>query len=130
MMPIFTRIAVIVLLPLILAGCGFGNHYKQAKPVAEQFLNQMQAHQFSAAYKLVSPKSQAAFGLQSWQTAWQTIEQKKGAVQSWKLGSLQVSKNYADFHYQLQCANGVATYSIRVVQVSNQWRIGGVKYKY
>ncbi|HEX8237145.1 MAG TPA: hypothetical protein VF600_14400 [Abditibacteriaceae bacterium] len=119
-----------MLAAFVLSGCSFTSSIKQAQPVAENFLRQMQAHRFGSAYNLVSPTAQKASPAQIWQKDWQTIEQKQGVVQGWHLHSFRVSTEYADLHYQLHCAKGTAMYSFRLVPVDSQWRINGARSQY
>jgi hypothetical protein len=124
--------SLLVLLATQLSGCNASAGIKPSQATCNQFLTQMQAHQFGAAYGLLSSKCKAVTTAQQMQNYWDLVNKNRGKVQSWTQQGFQVYSgtggSSVQLGYALKCANGSSGVNFTCVDENGKWLIQGFNF--
>lgn len=126
--------SLLVLLSAQLSGCDILTAGVQPSQVtSNQFLTQMKAHKFSAAYTLLSPTCKAGTTVQQMQNYWDLVEKNRGKVQSWTQQGIRVNTSPSgdrsiNLTYALQCAKGTSGAQFICVDENGKWLIQGFNF--
>jgi hypothetical protein len=120
-------LAVFLTLAVHLCGCNPTQGLKPSQTTANQFLQQMQARQFSQAHQLLSTKAKAVTTQQQLQDLWDFMEKSKGPIKSWTLAGAHfytgTGGSNVQLGYKLQCERGSGGVKFLVVPENENWLI-------
>jgi hypothetical protein len=128
----FGACSLLVLLAAQLSGCSASGGIQPSQATCNQFLTQMQAHQFGAAYNSLSSKCKAVTNAQQIQNLWELVEKNKGKIQSWTQQGYRVnagtSGSSVQLGYALKCAKSSSGATFSCVEENNKWLIQGFNF--
>jgi len=123
---------LLILFAVQLSGCSASKGVQPSQVTCNQFLQKMQAHQFSAAYGLLSSKCKTVTTQQQMQNYWDLVEKNRGKVQSWTQQGFQVYSgtggSSVNLGYALKCANGNSGVTFSCVEENGKWLIQGFNF--
>ena len=124
--------SLLILLAAQLSGCSASKGIQPSQATSNQFLTQMKARQFSAAYGLLSSKCKAVTTAQQMQNYWDLVEKNRGKVQSWSQQGVNVyagtGGSSVTLTYGLQCAKGASGVRFVCVDENGKWLIQGFNF--
>lgn len=121
-----------ILLLLHLGGCSATNGIQPSQAMCVQFLQKMQGHQFTAAYKLLNKDCKAVTTQQQMQNYWDLVEKNRGPVQSIVFQNFSIFASTGGSHitnnYGLVCKNGRSAVTFTCVEENGAWLIQGFNF--
>jgi hypothetical protein len=123
-----------VLFAIHLSGCSVTKGIKPSELATTQFLQKMQAHNYPAAYQLLSSKCKAITTAQAMSSYWVMLEKNEGKAQSWKQQGMNfytgTGGSNVQLTYSIQCAKGTGGIQFVVVPENDKWLIQGFNVRW
>ena len=124
--------SLLVLLVAQLSGCSASKGIQPSQTTCNQFLTQMKAHKFSAAYSLLSSQFKRAITAPQMQNYWGLVEKNRGKVQSWTQQDILIRNSPSglsiNLTYGLQCKKGASRVQFVCVNENGKWLIQAVNF--
>ena len=128
----FVAIIFAVMSATLLSGCSAVSGITPSQATCDQFLQNMKARQFDAAYTMLSSKCKTVVTQQQLKNYWEFVEKNRGAVTSWSKRGFRTNSNFngtvISLTYALKCAKGDSGVSFGCVEENGKWLIQAFQF--